>query len=105
MKKKYRVLSSMDTRMQITNQRVMVFELGEVEFEDFNLPSGREIYTYNDEGEQYVIPYPSYIADQILQHSQQEEIVTIDSNYFNEREEFKNGRNVIIYYHESVDVF
>ena len=68
----------MDTRMQYTNQRVMVFELEEIELEDFNLPSGLQVYEYSGEGEQYVVNFPSYLANEIIQLAQQEEIVNLD---------------------------
>lgn len=100
--KKYRVLSSMDTRMQYTNQRVMVFELEKVELEDFNLPSGLQVYEYSGEGEQFVVNFPSNLANEIIQLAQQEEIVILDTSEFIKRKEFKNGSNANIYYHKNV---
>lgn len=100
--KKFRVLSSMDTRMQYTNQRVMVFELEEVELEDFNLPSGLQVYGYSGEGEQFVVTYPSNLAYNIIELAQQEEIVNLDTTEFIKRKEIKNGSYVNIYYHNNV---
>lgn len=100
--KKYRVLSSMDTMMQYTNQRVMVFELEEVELEDFNLPSGLQVYEYSGVGEQFVVNFPSNLANEIIQLAQQEEIVILDTSEFIKREEFKNGNYVNIFYHKNV---
>ena len=80
--KKYRVLSSIDTRMQYTNQRVMVFELEEVELEDSNLPSGLQVYEYSCEAEQFVVNFSSNLANEIIQLAQQEKIVILDTSEF-----------------------
>jgi hypothetical protein len=88
--------------MQYTNQRVMVFDLEEVELEDFNLPSGLQAYEYSGEGEQFVVNYPSNLAYNLIQLAQQEEIVDLDTDEFIKRKEFKNGSYVNINYHNNV---
>src|SRR5665647_226882 len=95
----FRIMNIMDTVMQVTNQRVAIFDLSEVEYEDFSLPSGIRPYTFDSETERYVIDFNSYIAQNFIQSANAEEIIEIDLSNFYSRIEHKGGRSERIYYH------
>lgn len=92
----------MDTIMGGSNQRVAVVELAEVKYVNVNLPSGSKPYTFGAEGKRFVIDFNSYLTIQIIEKSQQEEIVLLDLSEFRFRNEFKDGREENIGYHMNV---
>lgn len=99
--KEFRVLTYMDTTMEVTNQRVAVFELGEVEYLEINFGSGK-LPLSRMHGPSFVTNHNSNIARKILHSFHKEEIVQIDLSEFKSRNEIKNGREEEIWYHKNV---
>lgn len=101
--KDFRVLNIVDSQMEMTNQHIAIVELVEVEYQDFELSnSDYKPYTFGSEGKRFVIDFNSYLTKNIIELAQQEKIITLDLSEFRFREEFKNGKNEEIGYHNNV---
>ncbi len=99
MEKQFKVLEIYDTEMQLTNQKVIILELGEVE--NIELSTGRTINTYG-EAKKYIIDFESPLFQSSLLKAQNNENVKIDTSEFRFREEIKNGIPEEIAYHKEV---
>lgn len=100
--KKFRVLNIVDSRMAITNQRVALIELVEVNFANISIPLGLEPYFFGAKGETFVIDFSSSLVRTIMQSAQNEEIVDIDMECYHCRTEITDKGLQNIYYHNNV---
>ena len=99
--KEFKILEIYDTEMQVTNQKVAVIELAEIEKTE--LLSGGYISTYG-ESKKFLIDLNSSIFPKILELAKNEEYVRLDLNEFRVRNEIRNGISEEIAYHNNVHV-
>lgn len=101
--KDFRVLNIVDSEMEVTNQRIAIIELVEVEYQDFGLSNSDYLpYIFGGEGKRFIVDFNSYLTKSIIGKAQNEEIVRLDLSEFRFREEIKNGQREEIAYHKNV---
>jgi hypothetical protein len=97
----FKVTEIYDTEMQITNQKVVIIELAEIEKTE--LLSGGYISTFG-ESKKFLIDINSPIFPQILAKAENEENISLNLSEFRFRKEIKNGISEEIAYHKTVYV-
>lgn len=102
--KDFKILGIKDNAMALTDQRVIVVELVEVKFQNFELPSGFKLHSVNDEQKTFVVDFSSNQAKRIIEAAIAEEIIRIDENEFRQRQEIKDGKPTSIFYHKNVHI-
>jgi hypothetical protein len=99
--KQFRVLNITDSTTTNTNQRIAVCELAEVQ--QLGVQAMPFVpYTFGTTGQKYVIPFDSWLVQDIIQRAQEEEIVELDLEFFVLRKEMYKGRAEEVYYHKTV---
>lgn len=97
--KEFKVLEIYDTEMSVSNQKVIVLELGEVE--KIELSTGNVMNMFG-EAKKFLIDFESPMFPKIVEKAQNEEYVSIDISEFRFRNEEKNGMIEEIAYHKNV---
>lgn len=99
--KDFRVIR-FESNYLVSNQKVAIVELAEVEYQNYTLPSGRIPYSCGVNGEMYIIDYNSLLAQEILQKARNEEIVSINTTEFRLKPQSMKGVYQNVYIHKNV---
>lgn len=105
--KDFRVLNTMDTTMESTNQSVLVAELSTVEYINLGnmFDEGEEMpHSFGADGDTYVVAMDSSLSNEIIRQARNEGVVSLNEDEFRFREEYKEGRKQKIFYHNDVNV-
>lgn len=102
--KDFKVLDIKDSYIKATNQRVLIFELAEVQWSDYTLPSGNRTYNFGMDGEKYVFNFNSDLSKSITQAAHKDEIVSLNLSEFTSKIERRNAIVEKVHIHTSVDL-
>ncbi|WP_417873950.1 hypothetical protein [Xanthomarina gelatinilytica] len=97
--KEYKVLEIYDSEMSVTDQKIIILELGEVE--KMELSTGTVVNMFG-EAKKFLIDFNSLMFPKILEKAQNEEYITLDTSEFRFREENRNEIMEEIAYHKDV---
>ena len=97
--KEFKVLEIYDTEMQLTNQKVIVLKLAEIE--KIELSNERFMNSYG-ESKKFLVDFGSVIFQKALEKAENDEYLTLDISEFRFRNEVKNGIEEEIAYHSEV---
>jgi hypothetical protein len=101
--KKFRVLNISDSEMEVTNQRIAIVELVEIDVINSEFTNSNYTpYTFGNEGKRYIVAFNSDLNKTIINHAQNEELIKLDLSDFRFRNEIKNGIREEIGYHKNV---
>ena len=100
--KQFRVLNIVETHMSVTEQKVAVFDLAEIEYLDIDLPSGDVPYTFDSEGDSFILDFNLPLTRGLIQSAQNEEVIELEMSDFTSRVEIIRGYEKLIYHHKSV---
>ena len=103
--KDFRVIGITGSHIKASNQRVLVFDLAEVEWSNYTLPSNSKSYHFGMNGEKYVVGFNSNLSKKLNEAAHNEEIISLDLAEFTTRNEKRNGEVEKVYFHNSVNLF
>ena len=103
--KDFRVLEITESYIKESNQKVFIFDLAEVEYSDYRLPSGKQTYHFGMNGEKFVFDYSSNLSREITESAHTESVVSLDMSDFTIHNDNKNGIIEKNYIHKSVNLF
>lgn len=103
--KDFRVIGITDSTIKASNQRVLVFDLAEVQYSDHTMPSGAKNYNFGMNGVKYVFAFNSPWSSRLTEAAHNERIVSLNESEFISRNERENGVIEKVYYHNSVKFF
>ena len=98
-KKEFKTLNIRSNSIDITGQKIAVFELVQVQFID---TGKRKVYTYGTEGDQYIIDWNSQLAQRMISKAQNEELVSLNTAEFRTLKENDSGEIWTRHYHQNV---
>jgi|GEM_PF-3517089 len=102
--KDFRVIGITESHIKASNQRVLIFEMAEVRWSSYTLPSGRKSYNFGVNGDKYVFEFNSTISRAITQAAHHEEVVSLNLTEFTYRNERRDGIVEKVYFHSSVNL-
>ncbi|MFY8161219.1 MAG: hypothetical protein ACOVNU_07800 [Candidatus Kapaibacteriota bacterium] len=75
--KEFRILNIAENFINETNERVLILQLAEIKY-GITLPSGRQTYTFDVKGEEFVCKYSERFLNELIEKSNNQEIITFN---------------------------
>lgn len=100
MYKEFKVYEIGNSEMEITNQKIVILKLGEVEY--FKLPMSDVSTIMCGEAKKFILVQDSSLLPNIISRAKKNEYITLDLDKFIIRDENRNGFTEEIAYHKDI---